>query len=1297
MKNKKKLFMALSMLTLAFLGVVGVRAKTERASAETVATDRRSTALVTSLESGGESIANGGATNKQIAYRVVGENFARIRYLRPGETAYQTTTETVFTVAATEENNGLWKFYAEDTLGLQSSVITVYMDVSKPIGAVTAADGTAVENGAYVHVPFKYIATDNVGVSRLEYKEPNGSAWVSYQKDTLVSGAGWHSFRAVDRAGQYADEITVFYDDTAPTGEVMNSLGERLEDGAFTNAEYIEYTATDGESGAMKYFVKKPNSEYYEEFTGGSQFAVEGEYSFYCQNKSGLSTNPITVTLDRTKPTGRILADGLGLQSGTQTNVQKIVFEGSDGFGVAAIWVKLPNSSEYVPYTEGTSFTEEGEYAFYVVDNSQNESEIYRVKVDRNIPFAQLYVDGVAVGNQTYTNGAHIRFECDTTCYVKLPNATEFTPYVQGVEYYRPGKYVFYGQTAAGTSSGEYVIVIDRTSKPLSVANVVSGKTDGDVVLDWEDGNPDEFAPMKWVTVNGKEYAKGQTIYTIDGGKYEIFCEDYAGNTWETEFTSTKQNIPTQTLQKQYFEVNDSKGTQYAFTSYERAFAFATAREKESVRKAVWTSAAWDTGIAMDAKDSVNAKKGEYYIYKKSGDSKSEVAYFTEARLNEVLGEYAKVGIRSYYYWEKKPATAAEGENLYAYSDGKNILSTSITIGDNVRCLLNGKPFSRNTIETEGNHLLTVCDEWGNTCEYTLTIVRSTPTVEYAVGEGNKNEVAFDRTYYFKDEVRVSIVDEYDEMAMFRVFDGRGELLGEFTAEEEYLASVSGKYTVEAVNHFGKSNVFTFILSRSAPTITMEEDIVGKKLNILITESADKESNLQTLEIYKSTGKGDWVLLEKDDYGNVISLYESNYSFCTTGSYKVIVTDEFRTGFDGIVAQFDYKQLPPSGILTGVTNGGYTNGKVKFEWTDEATVTLTKDGELLPYKSGKELVENGAYTLTFANKDGYAAVYTFVIDTKAPEVTLTGAINGQAVAGDVFASFTQEGVTAKLYKDGKSLGEYLPDTVITESGSYRIVATDLALNSTEVSFTIDKLVEYDINIYDKGLANSVTVAASEPLTVALIKDGEKVEYALGNAIDKAGSYALALTDEHGNKAELSFVIVPSVVQEFAYNFDEVKGFEKVLEGEEERRLNYGTLELKAGGRYELNVLVEGKSYPVTVTVDDTAPTLTITGVENGGKTTANVVLSAPNEEATVKVYLNESEVSYTPGGKLTGVGKYKVILTDEVGRTTEYAFEILAVKESNTGKIVGITAGALCGVGAAVGVALWLIKRRKGE
>ena len=86
------------------------------------------------------------------------------------------------------------------------------------------------------------------------------------------------------------------------------------------------------------------------------------------------------------------------------------------------------------------------------------------------------------------------------------------------------------------------------------------------------------------------------------------------------------------------------------------------------------------------------------------------------------------------------------------------------------------------------------------------------------------------------------------------------------------------------------------------------------------------------------------------------------------------------------------------------------------------------------------------------------------------------------------------------------------------------------------------------------------------------KGEEVVEYKLGDAITEVGDYTLTITDALGNKVEMSFTIVQPLVQKFEHNFDETPGFEKVLVNGEEKRLNYGTLELLEDGTYEVGVV-----------------------------------------------------------------------------------------------------------------------------
>ena len=1377
----------------------------------------------TVTNSSGTTIANGGYTNKPVKYSATdtgGVSYYQVK--NPGSSSWSSYTANTALSAST----GWYTFRAVDKAGNTSSEYKVYYDATLPTGTLYGGTST-YSSGGFTNASYvRYVASDShSGVANCYVKKPGSSSYVAYTSGSQLTAEGTYYFYCTDKSGNTSSTVSITLDRTAPTGTLYGGTTTKSS-GSYTNASYVKYTASDSTSGVNTLYVKMPGSSYYTAYSSGTQLATEGTYFFYAIDKAGNQSATVTITLDVTKPTGVLYGGTSVLSSGDNTNASYVRFVPSDNISLGSIYVKKPNTSSYESYTSGTQLTAEGTYSFYCTDAAGNTSATYTVKVDRQIPSAQLYVDGKAISSGSYTNGEYIKFVCGEDCYVKTPDSSTFTAYISGTEFSKAGKYTFYGLDNAGNSTGNYTVIIDRTQKNATLTGVSGGKTSGDVKITWSNGDANLYAPVKSVTVNGKSVTNGKLISTIDTGVYKVVVTDTAGNVWSTEFVSSKQNVQTSTLQKEYYEVADKDGNIFAFASYEKTLEFATLRENGLVVKGTWSSATWDTGIAMDEKDSANAANGTYFIYKKSGSPDEQVAYFTAERLAEVIAEYAEDSIKSYYYWQKAPATVAEGENLYTYSEGKTILANKVEFGTDVGLLLDGEAFVGNVIETEGRHTVTVFDEFGNTCDYNIIIIRNAPSIQYAIGEGATNNVSFDRTYFFKDEVSLSITDKLDEFAMFRIYrvidEDESELVAIKSLGEIFTLTESGTYTVVAVNHAGDSQIFNLVISRSAPSVTLTEDAENKQLVIKVTPSADAESHIQTLIVQKSTDGGStWVTLDTDDYGTAIELDTLTYKFRTSGIYKVTITDEFRTGIDSIIGEKNYTQPAPTGELEGVDNGGHTNGIVKFSWDDEAKVTVTKDGEEIEYRSGVRLTENGDYTITFENHDGHKTVYTFTIDTEAPEISVDGAKAEGATNTNVSVTFEGEGVTATLEKDGTEVSDYASGTVVSEDGKYTVIVTDEAGNETKTSFEIDKTVGFDVNINNGGLANSVTIYEKENLEFVVTKNGTPIEYKDGTAITEPAEYTVALTDDIGNKAEFSFTIVEPVVTKFTYNFDEYVGFEKVLVNGEEARLNYGTLELTADGKYtvevvangeahafnvtvdtkvdysasvhdkgfansvkisanesvtatvtkngeafkyelgkditepatyvvklvdvlgnkvefsftiveptvgkfeeeidlipgfekvlvngnetalekgtlaltesgvyEVSIIAGGKTQKFTVTVDATAPTLTLNGVENSGATTDAVTLTDVSEEAEVVVTLNGEQIEYTVGDELSELGEYKVTVTDACGNSTEYGFTI--EKGANIALIVILI---ILGV-AAVGTGVFFYFKKKNS
>lgn len=214
---------------------------------------------------------------------------------------------------------------------------------------------------------------------------------------------------------------------------------------------------------------------------------------------------------------------------------------------------------------------------------------------------------------------------------------------------------------------------------------------------------------------------------------------------------------------------------------------------------------------------------------------------------------------------------------------------------------------------------------------------------------------------------------------------------------------------------------------------------------------------------------------------------------------------------------------------TVIKNGGYTNGTVSVEWTDEVTVTATKDGETFEYNSGIELKDDGEYVIVFENFDGEKLVYKFVIDTIAPELTVSGTTRGSKGKDDVSVGFAENDMIVQLYKNGELAGDYVSETLITESGKYKVVATDKAGNVSEVEFEIDKIAPMLVitGVENGGhTSGRVTLSElSEESTVTVKLNAETIDYEIGETLTKVGKYTVTVTDECGSESVYEFEII----------------------------------------------------------------------------------------------------------------------------------------------------------------------------
>jgi hypothetical protein len=193
---------------------------------------------------------------------------------------------------------------------------------------------------------------------------------------------------------------------------------------------------------------------------------------------------------------------------------------------------------------------------------------------------------------------------------------------------------------------------------------------------------------------------------------------------------------------------------------------------------------------------------------------------------------------------------------------------------------------------------------------------------------------------------------------------------------------------------------------------------------------------------------------------------------------------------------------------------------------------LTAGGETPEYKSGTEMIAEGAYKILFADANGYGRIYTFTIDKTAPDGALSGAVSGGLTNKTVTLMYDEADAVGAIFKDGEAVGVYKSGTKITESGAYVITLTDRAGNVTEYTFTIDKLMpEVELVGVESGGQTGGGIIIRNPnkaCEVVVTRNDAVISYAFGDALTQEGGYKVTLTDSAGNETVYTFDIVYAV-------------------------------------------------------------------------------------------------------------------------------------------------------------------------
>ncbi len=258
------------------------------------------------------------------------------------------------------------------------------------------------------------------------------------------------------------------------------------------------------------------------------------------------------------------------------------------------------------------------------------------------------------------------------------------------------------------------------------------------------------------------------------------------------------------------------------------------------------------------------------------------------------------------------------------------------------------------------------------------------------------------------------------------------------------------------------------------------------------------------------------------------------------------------------------------------------------------------------------------------------------------------------------------------------------------------ISTRIRLNNREEFDTATGLFLFDVsgvsvsmNVPDGIVTNgAVSLGVPRGLTAKVYKDGNLLTQPDLENITEPGGYVVLL----GNNGSfsLSFTIVTAYNRHLVrYNLPDGFSVQHVMHNGQDVKSAESSVDMKQEGSYVIDYGCEyiGRSYRLEVIMDHIAPTLTITGADNG-YADGPVEVSDVEPGCTVTVLRDGEEIPFR--SPFTGSGQYTVTVKDKAGNTSVYNFAIGLYFTHNRLTAFIILAAAI----GALAAYMWISRKR---
>ena len=603
----------------------------------------------------------------------------------------------------------------------------------------------------------------------------------------------------------------------------------------------------------------------------------------------------------------------------------------------------------------------------------------------------------------------------------------------------------------------------------------------------------------------------------------------------------------------------------------------------------------------------------------------------------------------------------------------------------------------------DGYYRLIVKNKFGSSTIYNVNKIKAFTSIVKATYLDGMTVQYLDNSSVIRSNAQIEL-SVFSKNVRFEVngdyYDGL--LVGGMTVLE---LNRQGVYEVKVVATNGVFERFDFEIATDREFIFNEEWLTGYNENALLRDQGYTSS---TLTVVLGTGV-EYVSMVKDEQEYVIydntsetkvidakglknvigsignGVYEVNFR----NKYGDLVTKTIHYAFISMPLKIERKTLDNPDKWEKVFIP-FSNYALRFS-TDSICYECRIDGNLVSLDEPKvlELGTNAGrgpftYQISFINEYGSVTNYTvvlvrseIVLDSSSMKQT---AINGYNYTMDNVSLSWEAGygVYAKVSINGEEPIAYNMGDVFYKDGTYDFVLSDIAGNKKEYTVihkSVNHYVLTDGNeqpVIVGGVINNTGViftAEDDSVVTTIVKDGKVYETENRRTFTATGHWELLIQDSIGNTSYTEFYIVNNSLGEFyytaPYDYEITELWRTDARGSKTHIETDGkSILLNQNGEYVVSVTGVGitSSFMFAVTIDNTPPAATLSGVEDGGTTARNVTIKGLKNGDNVKIYKDGvlvEDVDVANATKLPEIstgGKYKVVVTNMQGVSTEYNF-----------------------------------------